>query len=79
MAELDAILATTHHSFHYATSKLPPEEAPPFAAGWVREVEAYRETLTRARPDVLVMVGSDHFHQRRTTTWPCSSWARTRS
>jgi hypothetical protein len=29
----------------------------------VRKVEAYRETLTRARPDVLVMVGSDHFHQ----------------
>ena len=23
----------------------------------------FRETLTRARPDVLVMVGSDHFHQ----------------
>ena len=26
-------------------------------------MEAYRETLTRAQPDVLVMVGSDHFHQ----------------
>jgi protocatechuate 4,5-dioxygenase beta chain len=26
-------------------------------------VEAYRATLTAARPDVLVMVGSDHFHQ----------------
>ena len=63
MAELVAILATTHHPFFYATSKLPPEQAPPFAAEWVRKVEAYRETLTRARPDVLVMVGSDHFHQ----------------
>ena len=63
MAELVAILATTHHPFYYATSKLPPEDAPPFAAEWVRKVEAYRQTLTRARPDVLVMVGSDHFHQ----------------
>jgi protocatechuate 4,5-dioxygenase beta chain len=63
MAELVAILATTHHPFYYATSKLPPEQAPPFAAEWVRKVEAYRETLARARPDVLVMVGSDHFHQ----------------
>ncbi len=63
MAELVAILATTHHPFFYATSRLAPEEAPPFAAEWVRKVEAYRETLTRARPDVLVMVGSDHFHQ----------------
>jgi len=63
MAELAAILATTHHPFFYATSRLPPERAPPFAAEWVRKVGAYRETLTRARPDVLVMVGSDHFHQ----------------
>src|SRR6201994_3253703 len=63
MAELVAILATTHHPFYCATSKLPPDEAPPFAAEWVRKVEAYRQTLTRARPDVLVMVGSDHFHQ----------------
>src|ERR1700759_545675 len=63
MAELVAILATTHHPFYYATSKPPPDQAPPFAAEWGRKVEAYRETLTRARPDVLVMVGSDHFHQ----------------
>ena len=27
------------------------------------KIERFRETLTRARPDVLVMVGSDHFHQ----------------
>ena len=63
MAKLVAILATTHHPFYYRTSRLPAEEAPPFAAEWVGKVEAYRETLTRARPDVLVMVGSDHFHQ----------------
>ena len=63
MAKLVAILATTHHPFFYKTSQLPPEEAPPFAADWVRKVEAYRETLTIARPDLLVMVGSDHFHQ----------------
>ena len=63
MAKLVAILATTHHPFFYKTSQLPPDEAPPFAAEWVRKVEAYRETLTAARPDVLVMVGSDHFHQ----------------
>ena len=27
------------------------------------KVEAYRETLAAAEPDVLVMVGADHFHQ----------------
>ncbi len=63
MAKLVAILATTHHPFYYRTSQLAPEEAPPFAAEWIAKIESYRETLTRARPDVLVMVGSDHFHQ----------------
>ena len=63
MARLVAVLATTHHPFYYRTSRLPPEQRPDFADEWVRKVEAYRETLTRARPDVLVMVGSDHFHQ----------------
>jgi protocatechuate 4,5-dioxygenase beta chain len=63
MAKLVAILATTHHPFYYRTSRLAPQEAPPFAAEWISKVARYRETLTRARPDVLVMVGSDHFHQ----------------
>jgi protocatechuate 4,5-dioxygenase, beta chain len=38
-------------------------DRPPFADEWVAKIEAFRETLTAARPDVLVMVGSDHFHQ----------------
>ena len=63
MAKLVAVLATTHHPFYLKTSQLPADQAPPFAAEWVAKVAAYRETLTRARPDVLVMVGSDHFHQ----------------
>src|SRR6266581_3185241 len=63
MAKIVAILATTHHPFFYRASTAPPESRPDFADEWVRKVEAYRETLTRARPDVLVMVGSDHFHQ----------------
>lgn len=63
MADLVAVLATTHHPFYYRTSQLPPDQAPPFAAEWISKIATYRETLTRARPDVLVMVGSDHFHQ----------------
>ena len=38
-------------------------DRPPFADEWVEKIEQFRETLTRARPDVLLMVGSDHFHQ----------------
>src|SRR5258708_9057381 len=63
MANLVAVLATTHHPFFYRASTAPPESRPDFADEWVRKVEAYRETLTRIKPDVLVMVGSDHFHQ----------------
>src|SRR5436189_3470558 len=63
MANLVAVLATTHHPFFYRASTAPPESRPDFADEWVRKVLAYRETLTRAKPEVLVMVGSDHFHQ----------------
>ena len=63
MAELVAVIASTHHPFYYRTSTLPQDERPPFAQEWITKISAFRETLTRARPDVLVMVGSDHFHQ----------------
>jgi len=63
VAKLVAILATTHHPFYYRTNRLPTEEAPPFVAEWIRRIAAYREALNRVRPDVLVMVGSAHFHQ----------------
>jgi protocatechuate 4,5-dioxygenase beta chain len=76
MAKLVAILATTHHPFFYRASTTPPESWPDLADEWVRKVTTYRETLTRARPDVLVMVGSDHFHSNARcaisdqTPWP---------
>ncbi len=63
MAELVAVIASTHHPFYYRASTSTGEDRPDFADEWVRKVEAFRETLTKARPDVLVMVGSDHFHQ----------------
>ncbi|MEU6603082.1 extradiol ring-cleavage dioxygenase [Streptomyces flaveolus] len=63
MAELVAVIASTHHPFYYRASTATGEDRPPFADAWVAKIEKFRETLTRARPDVLVMVGSDHFHQ----------------
>jgi protocatechuate 4,5-dioxygenase beta chain len=63
MATLAAVLATTHHPFYLKATTMPPEQQMPQAAEWKRKVEAYRETLTRAKPDILVMVGADHFHQ----------------
>jgi protocatechuate 4,5-dioxygenase beta chain len=63
MAELVAVIASTHHPFYYRASTATGADRPDFADTWVEKIEAFRETLTRARPDVLVMVGSDHFHQ----------------
>jgi protocatechuate 4,5-dioxygenase beta chain len=63
MATVVAVIASTHHPFFYKASTATGEDRPPFADEWVRKITAFRETLTRAKPDVLVMVGSDHFHQ----------------
>jgi len=63
MAEIVAVIASTHHPFYYRASTSTGEERPPFADEWTAKILAFRETLTRADPDVLVMVGSDHFHQ----------------
>jgi protocatechuate 4,5-dioxygenase beta chain len=64
MATVCAVLATTHHPFYYkATHVTPPEKRHPQADEWRRKVEAYEATLEAAKPDVLVIVGADHFHQ----------------
>ncbi|MGV6876423.1 DODA-type extradiol aromatic ring-opening family dioxygenase [Pseudochelatococcus sp. B33] len=63
MAKLVATLASTHHPFYLKAITAPPEQQIPQAPEWKRKIEAYRETLARTEPDILVMVGSDHFHQ----------------
>ena len=63
MATVAAVIASTHHPFYYRASTSAGADRPPFADEWVAKIEAFRQTLTRAEPDVLVMVGSDHFHQ----------------
>ncbi len=63
MATVVAVIASTHHPFFYKASTATGGDRPPFADAWVSKILAFRETLTRANPDVLVMVGSDHFHQ----------------
>lgn len=70
MAELAAVLATTHHPFYLRATTAPPEERIPQADEWKRKVESYRETLTAAKPDILVMVGADHFHQFFSDNYP---------
>jgi protocatechuate 4,5-dioxygenase, beta chain len=63
VAVVAAVIASTHHPFYYRASTSTGADRPPFADEWVAKIERFRDTLTRAAPDVLVMVGSDHFHQ----------------
>src|ERR1700712_3000656 len=63
MAEIAAVIASTPPPFYSRASPSTGPARPPFADEWVAKIERFRETLTRAEPDVLVMVGSDHFHQ----------------
>src|ERR1700753_967837 len=63
MPEVVAAIAPTTHPFFYRASTATGDDRPPFADEWVTKITAFRETLTKANPDVLVMVGSDHFHQ----------------
>src|ERR1700730_6784812 len=63
MATVAAVIASTHHPFYYRASNSAGADRPPFADEWVAKIEAFRQTLTRAEPDVLLMVGSDHVHQ----------------
>jgi protocatechuate 4,5-dioxygenase, beta chain len=70
MAQLSAVLATTHHPFYLKATTAPDGERMPQAAEWQRKVEAYRETLTAADPEILVMVGADHFHQFFSDNYP---------
>jgi Catalytic LigB subunit of aromatic ring-opening dioxygenase. len=62
MAHVAAVIASTHHPFYYRASTATgrPAAVRRRVGGQDRGIP---ETLTRARPDVLVMVGSDHFHQ----------------
>src|ERR1700723_3229272 len=63
MATIAAVIASTHHPFYYRASTSTGADRPPFADEWVAKITSFRETLTRANPDVLVLVGSDHFNQ----------------
>src|SRR6204780_1404512 len=63
MATVAAVIASTHHPFYYRASTSTGADRPPFADEWVAKILSFRETLTRVNPDVLVLVGSDHFHQ----------------
>lgn len=63
MAQLVSVVGMTHHPFYLGLTNAPPDHRPPFADDWVAKVTKLADDLAASRPDVLVMVGNDHFHQ----------------
>ena len=63
MAEIVAIFGMTHHPFYFRLTDLPPDQRPPFVPTWLEKGDGLRRLLEDARPDALVVVGNDHFHQ----------------
>ncbi len=63
MAEVPIIVGVTHNPFHYRNVSAPRETWRPDTVQRVDLGERLREKLRAARPDALVMVANDHFHQ----------------
>jgi protocatechuate 4,5-dioxygenase beta chain len=52
----------THNPFYLRATSAGAPGHHPQADTWISKVEAHRRTLDAAAPDVLLIVGSDHFH-----------------
>ncbi len=63
MARVVAVIGITHIPFHYRLASQPRSQWSPDTATIVQRGELVREKLRQARPQSLVMVGNDHFHQ----------------
>ena len=63
MAEIVAIFGMTHHPFYFRLTGVPADQQPPFVPAWLQMGDGLRRLLEFARPDALVVVGNDHFHQ----------------
>lgn len=70
MAELTAVLASTHQTSYIGATSRPWIEHMPLGEVWKRKVEAYGGTLAAASPDVLIVVGPDRFNQHVPDDYP---------
>jgi protocatechuate 4,5-dioxygenase, beta chain len=63
MAQIVSVIGTTHHPWYHKKTSQPEDRLTEDARnllGWSDRVQA---SFARTRPDVVVIVASDHFHQ----------------
>ncbi len=63
MAQIVSVIGTTHHPWYHKKTSRPEAELTEDARnllGWSHRVQA---SFARTRPDAVVIVASDHFHQ----------------
>lgn len=63
MATVVCVLGMPHNPFHHRATRPPRERWSVDLRNMQDRFDAQRERLARARPDALVCVGNDHFHQ----------------
>ena len=63
MARIVCVIGITHFPFHYKLISQPRSQWPPDTEKMVERGELMRDKLRQAKPDVLLMIGNDHFHQ----------------
>jgi protocatechuate 4,5-dioxygenase beta chain len=63
MAEIVSVLGSTHHPWYHAKTSRPESELTTDGRSLLRWSAQVQESIARTRPDVLVIVASDHFHQ----------------
>ena len=63
MAEIVSIIGTTHHPWYHAKTSKPEAELTDDARNLLAWSARVQESFERTRPDVVVIVASDHFHQ----------------
>lgn len=67
MAELVGVIGVTHNPLVWS---LMSNSTPPDLEGVASNFERLREQVVKAAPDVIVLVGSDHFHMLFTNNMP---------
>jgi len=63
VANVVCVLGMPHNPFHHRATRGPREQWSDDLRNMQDRFDAQRERLARAKPDVIVSIGNDHFHQ----------------